>query len=55
VPLESAIAIEVLPIMVTSVWRALCGGGFRPLMCRFGTMRQVCSPGGSGVISFSSR
>src|SRR6185436_1244290 len=38
VPLESAIAIMVVPTMVTNVWQAIYGGGFRPLMRRFGTM-----------------
>jgi uncharacterized membrane protein YfcA len=38
VPLESAIAIMVLPTMVTNIWQAIYGGGFRPLMRRFGTM-----------------
>ena len=37
-PLESAIAIMVLPTMVTNIWQAIYGGGFRPLMRRFGTM-----------------
>jgi uncharacterized protein len=38
VPLESAIAIMVLPTMVTNIWQAIYGGGFRPLMRRFGFM-----------------
>jgi len=38
VPLESAIAIIVLPTMVTNIWQAVYGGGFKPLMRRFGTM-----------------
>ena len=38
VPLESAIAIMVLPTMVTNIWQAIYGGGFRPLIRRFGTM-----------------
>jgi len=38
VPLESAIAIMVLPTMVTNIWQAVYGGGFKPLMRRFGTM-----------------
>src|SRR4051794_35558078 len=38
VPLESAIAIMVVPTMVTNIWQAIYGGGFRPLMRRFGTM-----------------
>jgi uncharacterized membrane protein YfcA len=38
VPLESAIAIMVVPTMVTNIWQAVYGGGFRPLMRRFGTM-----------------
>ncbi len=35
VPLESAIAIMVVPTMVTNIWQAIYGGGFRPLMRRF--------------------
>src|SRR5215470_3856855 len=38
VPLESAIAIMVLPTMVTNIWQAIYGGGFQKLMRRFGTM-----------------
>jgi uncharacterized membrane protein YfcA len=38
VPLESAIAIMVVPTMVTNIWQAVYGGGFRVLMRRFGTM-----------------
>src|SRR3954463_3128181 len=38
VPLENAIAIMVVPTMVTNIWQAIYGGGFRPLMRRFGTM-----------------
>src|SRR5690348_3297877 len=38
VPLESAIAIMVVPTMVTNIWQAVYGGGFRILMRRFGTM-----------------
>jgi uncharacterized membrane protein YfcA len=38
VPLESAIAIMVVPTMVTNVWQAIYGGNFKPLMRRFGTM-----------------
>ena len=38
VPLESAIAIMVVPTMVTNIWQAIYGGGFRPLMRRFGVM-----------------
>ena len=37
-PLESAIAIMVVPTMVTNIWQAIYGGGFRPLIRRFGTM-----------------
>ena len=37
-PLESAIAIKVVPTMVTNIWQAIYGGGFKPLMRRFGTM-----------------
>ncbi len=38
VPLESAIAIMVVPTMVTNIWQAIYGGGFRVLMRRFGVM-----------------
>jgi uncharacterized membrane protein YfcA len=38
VPLESAIAIMIVPTMVTNVWQAIYGGHFRPLMRRFGAM-----------------
>ena len=38
VPLESAIAIMVVPTMVTNIWQAIYGGGFRLLMRRFGVM-----------------
>jgi len=38
VPLESAIAIMVVPTMVTNIWQAIYGGHFKPLMRRFGTM-----------------
>ena len=38
VPLESSIAIMVVPTMVTNIWQAIYGGGFKPLMRRFGTM-----------------
>jgi hypothetical protein len=38
VPLESAIAIMVVPTMVTNVWQAVYGGGFRVLIRRFGVM-----------------
>lgn len=45
VPLESAIAIMVLPTMVTNVWQAVYGGGFKPLMRRFGTMAITATVG----------
>jgi uncharacterized protein len=48
-PLESAIAIMVLPTMVTNVWQAIYGGGFRPLMRRFGTMATTAMVGILGV------
>ncbi len=44
-PLESAIAIMVLPTMVTNVWQAVYGGGFRPLMRRFSTMALTAMAG----------
>ncbi len=49
VPLESAIAIMVLPTMITNVWQAVYGGGFRPLMRRFGTMAITAMVGILGV------
>ena len=45
VPLESAIAIMVVPTMVTNIWQAIYGGGFRPLMRRFGTMAATAMVG----------
>lgn len=54
-PLESAIAIMVLPTMVTNVWQAIYGGGFRVLMRRFGTMAFTAMVGILGVgLLFSS-
>jgi uncharacterized membrane protein YfcA len=44
-PLESAIAIMVLPTMVTNIWQAIYGGGFRPLLRRFGTMAATAMVG----------
>ncbi len=44
-PLESSIAIMVLPTMVTNIWQAIYGGGFRPLMRRFGTMAATAMIG----------
>jgi len=37
-PLDQALAIMVLPTMVTNVWQAIYGGGFLPLLRRFSTM-----------------
>ena len=37
-PLEASLAIMVIPTMLSNVWQAIYGGGFRPLMRRFGTM-----------------
>jgi uncharacterized membrane protein YfcA len=54
VPLESAIAIMVLPTMVTNVWQAIYGSGFRPLMRRFGTMAITAMAGILGVGLFIS-
>src|SRR5512142_862157 len=48
-PLESAIAIMVVPTMVTNVWQAVYGGGFRPLMRRFGAMAVTAMVGILGV------
>jgi uncharacterized membrane protein YfcA len=45
VPLESAIAIMVVPTMVTNIWQAIYGGGFKPLMRRFGTMAAAAMIG----------
>ena len=45
VPLESAIAIMIVPTMVTNIWQAIYGGGFRPLMRRFGTMAVTAMVG----------
>jgi len=49
VPLESAIAIMVVPTMVTNIWQAIYGGGFRPLMRRFGSMAATAMIGILGV------
>jgi uncharacterized protein len=49
VPLESAIAIMVVPTMVTNIWQAIYGGGFRPLMRRFGTMAATAMIGILGI------
>ena len=45
VPLDSAIAIMVVPTMVTNIWQAIYGGGFKPLMRRFGTMAVTAMAG----------
>ena len=45
VPLESAIAIMVVPTMVTNIWQAIYGGHFKPLMRRFGTMAVTAMAG----------
>jgi uncharacterized membrane protein YfcA len=45
VPLESAIAIMVVPTMVTNIWQAIYGGGLRPLMRRFGSMAATAMVG----------
>jgi len=45
VPLESAIAIMVVPTMVINIWQAIYGGGFRPLMRRFGSMAATAMIG----------
>ena len=55
VPLESAIAIMVVPTMVTNIWQAIYGGGFRILMRRFGTMAFTAMVGILAVgLAFSS-
>ena len=38
VPLESAIAIMVVPSMATNIWQAIYGRGFMRLLVRFRTM-----------------
>ena len=48
-PLESAIAIMVLPTMVTNIWQAIYGGGLRPLMRRFGSMAATAMIGILGI------
>lgn len=48
-PLESAIAIMILPTMVTNIWQAVYGGSFRPLMRRFGTMAFTATAAILGV------
>src|SRR5688572_2471373 len=45
VPLESSIAIMVVPTMVTNVWQAIYGGGFKPLLRRFGSMAAMAMIG----------
>jgi uncharacterized protein len=37
-PLDQALAIMVLPTMVTNIWQAVYGKGFMPLLRRFSTM-----------------
>ena len=54
VPLESAIAIMVVPTMVTNIWQAIYGGGFRPLIRRFGTMAVTAMAGILGIGLFFS-
>ena len=48
-PLESAVAIMIAPTMVTNVWQAVYGGGFGPLMRRFGTMAFAATVGILGI------
>lgn len=45
VPLESSIAIMIVPTMVTNIWQAIYGGGFKPLMRRFGVMAVTAMAG----------
>ena len=54
VPLDSAVAIMVVPTMVTNVWQAVYGGGFRVLMRRFGVMAGAAMIGILGVGLFLS-
>lgn len=42
-PLETAIAIMVLPTMITNIWQAIYGGGFRVLMRRFAPMAAAAT------------
>jgi uncharacterized membrane protein YfcA len=44
-PLESAIAIMVLPTTITNVWQAVYGGHFGALMRRFGLMAATATIG----------
>ena len=37
-PLEASLAIMVIPTLLSNVWQAIYGGGFRRLMGRFGAM-----------------
>lgn len=65
VPLDSAIAIMIVPTIFSNIWQAIYGGGFRPLLRRFGVMaaattvailgigflwRDVGSPQGAGWV-----
>jgi uncharacterized membrane protein YfcA len=45
VPLESAMAIMILPTMVTNVWQAVYGGGLKRLTRRFGIMAVMAMIG----------
>lgn len=53
-PLESAVAIMIAPTMVTNIWQAIYGGGFRPLMRRFGVMAVTAMVGILGIGMFFS-
>ena len=48
VPLESAIAMMVVPSMATNVWQAVYGGGFVRLLVRFRIM--AATVGGGAVL-----
>src|SRR5215475_13937183 len=49
VPLESAIAIMVVPTLFTNFWQAIYGGHFRPLVRRFGVMAVTAMAGILGI------
>jgi uncharacterized protein len=54
VPLDSSIAIMVVPTMVTNVWQAIYGGGFQVLIRRFGVMAIAAMIGITAVGLFLS-
>lgn len=44
-PLQDAIAIMVIPTLITNIWQAIYGGGFMPLMRRFWSMTAASIAG----------